>query len=597
MNKAAVAVAAALMGALASPAFAQPFSDVPSNHWAYDAIAELAAKGLVEGYPDGTFQGDRAMTRYEMAMVVARLLARVESIQIPAPPPAPQVTAEDVATIQRLINEFRAELDALGVRVTAIEEELNAIKAQLDNVRVSGRYRFRYDGGPSGSDGSLNGNRNTFATDSGTSPTEFRAREGLKLMFDGSVAPDIHAIIGLEVATGIGSAPLTFNSANIGSCANSAPAGSAAGANCTPLYNLGNVAEGYLDWNHAWGLPLRIQVGRMGGIQQAFGALPFQFGPYGLLLNTNSITYGASAGNTGVHLADGLRISGNVPPLADLIWQAVVWRVAGPNGGTNYFLGEDAYGVDANVLVARGLRLGGYYVANRINPAWPAGSWPSNATSPLWHVYGGSSSGSATAMLNPPTANCPAVSTGTLPAAEGGGSSPGGIECHALGSGGGGYVDWTPAPAVHLDGEIAEWTDGVLGTSDSAYWIGATVDLGALTGAGHNLALTVTYENAGVNFYAPYQNDVDSNITTTIGPGNAQLLGLDLGFDITDPWRVSAAYYTGSNISNGMGITEWRAGVIYRFAPSASLYTRVENQRLGGISQYTLYRSELNYTF
>jgi len=90
MRQTAIAVAAVLVLAMISPAFAQPFADTPTNHWAYDAIAELAAKGLIEGYPDGTFKGDRAMTRYEMAMVVARLLARIESIQIPTPPPPPK---------------------------------------------------------------------------------------------------------------------------------------------------------------------------------------------------------------------------------------------------------------------------------------------------------------------------------------------------------------------------------------------------------------------------------------------------------------------------------------------------------------------------
>jgi hypothetical protein len=581
-------------GLAAARAFAQPFADVPANHWAYDAIAELAAKGLVEGYPDGTFKGDRALTRYEMAMVVSRLLARVESLEIPAPAPAPQVTAADLAAIQRLVPEFRAELAALGVRVTAIDDELNAIKARLDDVRVSGRFRFRYDAATSGAGGSLNGNKNTLSVDTGTSPAPFRAREGLKLMFDGSVAPDVHAIIGIELGEGDSSAPATFNSANLGACVN---AGATVGANCTPTYNIANLAEGYLDWNHAWGLPLRVQLGRMGGIQQGFGMLPFQFGPDGLLLNTTSITYGASAGNTGAHLADGLRLSGTVPSFADLMWQAVVWRVTGPNGGSTYFLGEDAYGLDANIRVVPGVRIGVDYVTNAINPNQPAGSWPSNATSPLWHVYGGASSGSATAMLNPPTRMCPAVGTGTLPATEGGGTSPAGIECHALGSGAGGYVEWDVRPGIHVDGEAANWTDGVTNTSDSAYWVGATIGLGELTHVGHNLTLVLTYENAGVNFYAPYQNDVDSDISQTIGPGNAQLFGADLTFDLSGAWGVSAAYYTGSNISNGMSITEWRAGVIYRFAPGVSLYTRLENQRLAGISQYTLYRAEMNYTF
>src|SRR5207237_8287230 len=113
MRQFAMAVATVLVFAMISPAFAQPFADTPTNHWAYDAIAQLAAKGLVEGYPDGTFKGDRAMTRYEMAMVVARLLARIESLQIPAPvsPSRPDVTATDLDTIQRLVNEVRTELE------------------------------------------------------------------------------------------------------------------------------------------------------------------------------------------------------------------------------------------------------------------------------------------------------------------------------------------------------------------------------------------------------------------------------------------------------------------------------------------------------
>ncbi|MCL6553250.1 MAG: S-layer homology domain-containing protein, partial [Firmicutes bacterium] len=131
MKQLAVVLAATLTLTLVAPAFAQPFADVPTDHWAYDAIAELAAKGLIEGYPDGAFRGDRAMTRYEMAMVVARLLARIEAIKIPPLPPdlvrraelakaqaaeAAARTALDkrltakLATVQRLVAEFRAEL-------------------------------------------------------------------------------------------------------------------------------------------------------------------------------------------------------------------------------------------------------------------------------------------------------------------------------------------------------------------------------------------------------------------------------------------------------------------------------------------------------
>src|SRR2546422_5087938 len=153
MRTLAVSVAALLVLAVVSPAFAQPFADVPTDHWAFDAIAELAAKGIIEGFPDGTFKGDRGVTRYEVAMIVARILARIEAIKIPAPSapaaPAPQVTRADVQTIQRLVNEFRAELAALGVRVTAVEEELTALKGATSSTKVSGELNYRYTVGPS----------------------------------------------------------------------------------------------------------------------------------------------------------------------------------------------------------------------------------------------------------------------------------------------------------------------------------------------------------------------------------------------------------------------------------------------------------------
>ena len=91
--------------------------------WAYAAVAQLAAAGLVQGYPDGTFRGDRAMTRDEMAVIVARVLAKVETIesQLPAPqrpqagpragtpppPPRPQVTQADIDLLLRLVNELQ----------------------------------------------------------------------------------------------------------------------------------------------------------------------------------------------------------------------------------------------------------------------------------------------------------------------------------------------------------------------------------------------------------------------------------------------------------------------------------------------------------
>ena len=72
------ALSAALVIGAASTTFAaaNPFSDVPRDHWAYDAVTQLAADGVVEGYGDGTYRGDRNITRYEMAQMVAKAMAK-----------------------------------------------------------------------------------------------------------------------------------------------------------------------------------------------------------------------------------------------------------------------------------------------------------------------------------------------------------------------------------------------------------------------------------------------------------------------------------------------------------------------------------------
>lgn len=106
------------LGVTASAYAANPFSDVPAGHWAYDNIAKLAAAGVIEGYGDDTFRGDRLMTRYEMAQIVAKAMAKG-------------------ANVDRLASEFADELDALGVRVAALEKK-------ADNVKITGEVRYHY---------------------------------------------------------------------------------------------------------------------------------------------------------------------------------------------------------------------------------------------------------------------------------------------------------------------------------------------------------------------------------------------------------------------------------------------------------------------
>ena len=121
------ALAAALTVGAASTTFAaaNPFSDVPRDHWAYDAVTQLAADGVVEGYGDGTYRGDRNITRYEMAQMVAKAMAKEN------------VPVSDKALIDRLAAEFADELNNLGVRVSNLEKH-------ADMVKWTGYLRYDY---------------------------------------------------------------------------------------------------------------------------------------------------------------------------------------------------------------------------------------------------------------------------------------------------------------------------------------------------------------------------------------------------------------------------------------------------------------------
>jgi len=122
-------VASAMLFASVMPAQAAPlFPDVKDDHWAKDAVAALAAKGLLEGYPDGTFKGDRAATRWEVAMIVARLLAKMEQAN------ATFATKAELDDLRKLVNSLKDELDQLGVRVTNLEEQVKGIDKRVSEL-------------------------------------------------------------------------------------------------------------------------------------------------------------------------------------------------------------------------------------------------------------------------------------------------------------------------------------------------------------------------------------------------------------------------------------------------------------------------------
>jgi len=173
----------ALLGVVvAAPVFAQanPAQTVPFDHWAYDAVDQLVQRGIIIGYPDGTFKGDRAMTRYEFAMAISRLLDVIEAQQGPPGPKGdtgpqglpggtgpvgpkgatgdrgPQGPdgkideAQIAALVNKLMDEFKAELkdlrgdlDALTDDVADLTDRVSAVEEELRRPKVFGWIDYR----------------------------------------------------------------------------------------------------------------------------------------------------------------------------------------------------------------------------------------------------------------------------------------------------------------------------------------------------------------------------------------------------------------------------------------------------------------------
>lgn len=144
------ALTTALVVGAASTTFAaaNPFSDVPADHWAYDAVSQLAADGVIEGYGDTTFRGNQNITRYEMAQMIAKAMAKSD------------VSAADKALIDKLAAEFSDELGNLGVRVSNLERNADMVKW---NGLVEYTYTStRHDAGTTDKERKLNDNDLTF---------------------------------------------------------------------------------------------------------------------------------------------------------------------------------------------------------------------------------------------------------------------------------------------------------------------------------------------------------------------------------------------------------------------------------------------------
>lgn len=124
------AVCAFFAGAAMTASAANPFSDVESDSWAYEAVASLSDRNIIEGYPDGTFRGNKHITRYEMAQITARLLAKKDSL-----------TAEQQSIVDKLSREYANDLSNLGVRISELEKKTGKTFL-ITELRVQGIDRY-----------------------------------------------------------------------------------------------------------------------------------------------------------------------------------------------------------------------------------------------------------------------------------------------------------------------------------------------------------------------------------------------------------------------------------------------------------------------
>jgi hypothetical protein len=543
MRNLALFVVAVLVLTVAAPAFAQPFADVPTDHWAFDAIAELAAKGIIEGFPDGTFKGDRGVSRYEVAIIVARILARIEAIKIPAPAPAaaPQVTRTDVQTIQRLVNEFRAELAALGVRTTAVEEELTALKAKTTNVSVKGDVRFRY---------------NFFGTDQSLAAPTIRFRN--RLTFTGNSGGNATAVA--RASFGLGGSGL------LPCAAFPCQAGQRferfdfdlASPQGAPTVNF-DLA--YIDLKDVFGVNWRL--GQQGETVGAVG-----WSGYDLLFDPSNADVFSAVG-----VADGLKASGSWSGFG---YEIGLWRespaldIVTARLTTGGLMPGWTLGVEG--LLQR--RNSTTYVAPTFPPGTNTGFNKTNATDTVTPVVLAAASNNTS-----DTGYQVDISGSVFP----------GVTLNAA------YAGFNPDASVCA-------AAAVVVCNTNAYIVWAVVDLSTMGMSTFSPTLTVAYKNYGTTDAAgavvPFHSGATTELDWVSGyDWNFKGFNVAVDMKISD-YSVSLSYESGNlNVGAAPAVVEYIVDASTSIASNTTLHLIWYDSKIGAIQEADWYRVQMNYSY
>ena len=114
MKKSFIKVGVLTLALAGLPVSAQ-FNDSEAGHWAQEAVEQLAEQGILVGFPDGSYQGREAMTRYQAAEVIYRTLLTLSSEELSA------LGEETLTTLRNAVLELESEMESLGARVERLE--------------------------------------------------------------------------------------------------------------------------------------------------------------------------------------------------------------------------------------------------------------------------------------------------------------------------------------------------------------------------------------------------------------------------------------------------------------------------------------------
>jgi hypothetical protein len=301
----------------AAGAASGPFADVPTDHWAYQAVDTLQKAGIVIGYPDGTYGGRRAMTRYEFAVAIARLLPLINANAASKSDLSALQQEEDAKieqnqqaldALKSLVDEFQPELQQLGQDVAAVKSRLDALEARLAavedeqrRVKITGNVNFiarglvntsnnntaplDKDGFRAGAAGANaprisisgpddfgpSGDITTTSNGGNTSLwNDIQWYNDVLLTIDGRVSDNAHAIVKLEGSTY--AQYLTSLTSVEDERVNGAPTAGAGGGFDTGLATSVNIYEAYLD--------MPVSLGGLSGAEAQIGRFGNQFTKY-----------------------------------------------------------------------------------------------------------------------------------------------------------------------------------------------------------------------------------------------------------------------------------------------------------------------------